>query len=147
MAFVTELGDAFGGEHSFCLGAVGVVAVGTLDLAFNDGMMRHLVGIGTGVLVAAEANRGLFNCGAGRMNVMAGDTGYIILLVCAHIPQGKVGCFLVAAQAHLAEFIGGATAAFAKGNYILLGWVVFMLVGWRMAGLAIIFALPDFCMK
>jgi hypothetical protein len=90
MAFVTELGDAFGGEHSFCLGAVGVVAVGTLDLAFNDGMVRHLVGIGPFILMATKAHRGLFYRRAGRMNVMAGSTGYIVLFVGSHIPQSHM---------------------------------------------------------
>lgn len=91
MAFVTELGNVFGADHAFCLSAVGIVAIGALDLAFNDGMMRHLVDVGTDTLMTVEAHRGLFYRGTGRMNVMAGDTGHIVLFVCAHVPQGQMG--------------------------------------------------------
>ena len=81
MALVAQLVGILGLEHMFCLSAVGVMAIGTLDLAFNDGMVRHLVGVGPFIFVAAKAYRGLFHCGAGRMNVMAGGTGYIVLFV------------------------------------------------------------------
>lgn len=90
MTLVTELIDALGIDHVFGLGAMGVVAIGTLDLAFNDGMVRDLVGVGSDILMAAEANRGLFYGGTGRMNIMAGDTAHVILLVGAHIPQAKM---------------------------------------------------------
>lgn len=45
VTLVAELVDALGLEHMFCQGAVGIVAIGALDLAFDDGMVRELVGV------------------------------------------------------------------------------------------------------
>jgi hypothetical protein len=90
MAFVTELVDVFCLDHVFCQGAMGIVAIGTLDLAFNDRMVRDLVGVGPDIFMAAKAHRGLFYRRAGRMNVMAGGTGYIVLFVGSHIPQSHM---------------------------------------------------------
>ena len=147
MTFVAELVVALGIDHVFCQSAVSVVAVGTFDLAFDYGMMRYLVGVGTDIFMAVEADLGLFYCGARGMDIVAGDTGHVILLVRTHIPEGKMLCFLVATQTLLAEFFGRTAVTFAKGDYCLLGWIVFMLVCCTMAGLAIVFALPDFCME
>ena len=91
MAFVAELIGAFGIEQVLCLGAMGVVAIGALDLAFDDWVMRPLVDVGTDIFMTIEAHCGLSYGGAGRMNVMAGNTGYVVLLVRTHIPQSKVG--------------------------------------------------------
>lgn len=120
MAFVAKEIDGIGLDHVFCLGAVGVVAIRALDFALNDGMMRHLVGIGTDIFMAVEAHCGLFYGGTRGMDIVAGDTGYIIFLVRAHIPQGKMSSFLVAAQAFLAEFIGSVSSTFVEGDYVLL---------------------------
>lgn len=90
MAFVAELVDVFGFEHLFGQGAVGVVAVGTFYLAFDDGVMRHLVCIGPHILMTVEAHCGLFHGGARRVDIVAGGTAYVVLFVRAHIPQGKV---------------------------------------------------------
>ena len=86
MALVTELVVALGVDHVGGQGAMGVMAVGTFDLPFDNGMMRHLVGVGTDIFVAAETDFRLFDDGAGLVESMAGDTGDIILLVCPHVP-------------------------------------------------------------
>ena len=86
MALVTEQVVAFGIDHMGGKSAMGVVAIGTFDLAFDNGMMRDLVGIGTDIFVAAEADFRLFYRGAGLMDIMAGDTGDIVLLVRPHVP-------------------------------------------------------------
>lgn len=52
----------------------------------------------------------------------------------------------MAAQTFLAELVRRAPAAFAEGNHGLLGRIVYMLVCCAMAGLAVVFTLPDFCM-
>jgi len=90
MAFVAELIGAFSLEHVFCLGTMGVMAIGALDLAFDDWVMGPLVGIGTGIFVTIEANLCLSYGGSRGVDIVAGNTGHIILLVFAHIPQGKM---------------------------------------------------------
>ena len=86
MALVTEQVVALGIDHVGGKGAMGVVAIRTFDLAFDNGVMRYLVGIGTDIFVAAEADFRLFYRGAGLMDIMAGDTGDIVLLVRPHVP-------------------------------------------------------------
>jgi len=62
MAFVTELVGAFRIDHVLGQGAVRVMAVGTHNLAFDNRMMRHLIGIRTHIPMTGKAYRGLVNC-------------------------------------------------------------------------------------
>ncbi len=91
MAAVTELINTFGLDHVFGQGAMGIMAIRTFDLALNDGMVRHLIGIGADILMTAETHLGLVYCRPGSMAVVAGSTGNIIFLVGAHIPQSQIG--------------------------------------------------------
>ena len=143
MALVTEQVVALGIDHVGGEGAMGVVAIGTFNLAFDNGMMRYLVGIGTDIFVAAEADFRLFDCGAGLMDIMAGDTGDIILLVRPHVPHGQIGRFVMAAKALVVELFGGMSTVFTEGNDRVLGLTVKMLISGTVAGLTVIFTLPD----
>jgi len=55
MALVAELIDVLGLDAAMAQSAVGVVAIGTLDLAFNYRVVRVFVGLRFNVLVAFEA--------------------------------------------------------------------------------------------
>ena len=147
MALVAKQVVAFGIDHVGGKGAMGVVAIGTFNLAFDNGMMRYLVGIGTDISVAAEAYFRLFYRGAGLMDIMAGDTGDIILLVRPHVPHGQIGGFVMAAKTLVVEHFGCLSIVFSEGNDRLLGWIVKMLIGGTVAGLAVVFTLPDLGME
>ena len=88
MALVAELVVVFRVDHVFRQGAMGVMAVGAHHLALDDGMMRHLVGVGADILVAVEARLWLVYGKARGMDGVAGNAGDIILFVCTHIPVG-----------------------------------------------------------
>lgn len=147
MAGITELINTFGLDHVFAQGAMGIMAIRTFDLALNDGMMRHLVGIGADILMTAETHLGLVYCRPGGMAVVAGSTGDIIFLVGAHIPQRQIGRGGMAAQTLIAEFISQTATVFTEGNHSLLGRVAYMLVGSPVTGLAVIFLLPGLSME
>lgn len=103
MAGVTELVDGLRFDHRLGHGTVGVVAIGALDLAFDNRVMRELVGFGTHVLVAFEAFFRLLGVRLGRfVHGVAGCAGDIFLLVLGVIPEHQ---FLVLGVAGLARGI------------------------------------------
>lgn len=69
---------------------MGIMAVGALDLALDDRMMRDFVSIGTHIPMAVKTDGRLIDRGAGLMDCMATYTGNIVTAVLTHIPQGQV---------------------------------------------------------
>ena len=86
MAFVAKLIDIVFLDHAMALGAMGVMAIGTLYFSFVNRMVRLLARRHFDIFVAGIADIGLGYCGAAGVDIMAGYTGHIIAFVCSHLP-------------------------------------------------------------
>lgn len=128
MTLVAELVVGFRIDHVLRERAMGIVAVGTVDLAFTDWMVRHLVDIGTYVPMAIKADLGLLHGRPRLVDPMTGDAGHVVFFVRAHVPEGQFGRFFVAVQALLGKFLRRTSATLGEGNYGLLGLVTKMLI-------------------
>ncbi len=122
MAAGAQRVDRLALDHRLAQRAVGIVAVGALDLAFDDRVMRRLSDLRDDFFVAGRAGfilqllrRG--HVGADRrtgllQNIAAMDAvtvaaGDVVLLVLAGVPEGEIAVVFMAGQAGCSSVFGG----------------------------------------
>lgn len=100
VTLVTELVGIFSFDTAMTQCAVGIVAIRTFDLAFDDRVMGQHVGFFANVLVTFKTFFRLFCLRLGRfVNSMAGYTRHIFRLMLRVIPEHQILVFAVATLA------------------------------------------------
>ena len=86
MAFVAKLIDIVFLDHAMALGAMGVMAIGTLYFSFVNRMVRLLARRHFDIFVAGIADIWLGDRRFASVDIVARDAGHIIAFVCSHLP-------------------------------------------------------------